>query len=72
MTPCPASCALHDRFANHTIGLFTKHGIDNVAYWVDDVGHEHRLIYMLGYPDLGPVRRAGRPSKRTQPGSKHG
>ena len=45
--------ALHDRFANHTIGLFKKHGIDNVAYWTDDVGTSNRLIYMLGYPDLG-------------------
>jgi hypothetical protein len=45
--------ALHDRFANHTMGLFTKHGIDNVAYWTDDVGTSNRLIYMLGHPDLG-------------------
>jgi hypothetical protein len=45
--------ALHDRFANHTMGLFTKHGIDNIAYWVDEVGTSNRLIYMLGYADLG-------------------
>jgi hypothetical protein len=45
--------ALHDRFANHTVGLFTKHGIDNIAYWTDDVGTSNRLVYMLGYPDLG-------------------
>ena len=45
--------ALHDRFANHTIGLFTKHGIDNIAYWTEDVGTSNRLVYMLGYPDLG-------------------
>lgn len=45
--------ALHDRFAKHTMGLFAKHGLDNVAYWVDDVGTSNRLTYMLGYPDLG-------------------
>jgi hypothetical protein len=45
--------ALHDRFANHTMGLFEKHGIDNIAYWIEDVGTNNRLVYMLGYPDLG-------------------
>ena len=45
--------ALHNRFADHTMQLFKKHGIDNVAYWTDDVGTSNRLIYMLGYPDLG-------------------
>jgi hypothetical protein len=45
--------ALHDRFANHTTLLFKKHGIDNVAYWTEDVGTSNRLVYMLGYPDLG-------------------
>jgi hypothetical protein len=45
--------ALHDRFANHTMQLFTKHGIDNVAYWTDDVGTSNRLVYMLGHADLG-------------------
>ncbi|MGQ4810217.1 hypothetical protein NKDENANG_03666 [Candidatus Entotheonellaceae bacterium PAL068K] len=45
--------AVHDRFANHTIGLFEKHGIENIAYWADDVGVSNRLIYMLGYADLG-------------------
>ena len=44
---------LHDRFANHTIGLFEKHGIENVAYWTEDVGISNRLVYMLGYPTLG-------------------
>ena len=44
---------LHNRFSNHTMGLFEKHGIENVAYWTEDVGTSNRLIYMLGYPDLG-------------------
>ncbi|MGE3536496.1 MAG: NIPSNAP family protein [Candidatus Tectimicrobiota bacterium] len=45
--------ALHDRFAKHTMGLFSKHGIDNIAYWVDEAGTSNRLTYLLGYPDLG-------------------
>jgi hypothetical protein len=45
--------ALHDRFANHTMKLFAKHGIDNIAYWTDDVGTSNRLVYLLGYSDLG-------------------
>ena len=39
--------ALHDRFANHTMQLFKKHGIDNVAYWTEDIGTSNRLVYML-------------------------
>lgn len=45
--------ALHDRFANHTIKLFARHGIENIAYWTEDVGTSNRLVYLLGYPDLG-------------------
>jgi hypothetical protein len=35
------------------MGLFSKHGIENIAYWTNDVGVSNRLIYMLGYPGLG-------------------
>jgi hypothetical protein len=45
--------ALHDRFANHTMALFNKHGIENVAYWTEDVGTSNRLVYMLGHAYLG-------------------
>ena len=45
--------ALHDRFANHTMGLFEKHGIENIGYWTEEVGVSSRLVYMLGYPSLG-------------------
>ncbi|MBI3327721.1 MAG: NIPSNAP family protein [Nitrospinae bacterium] len=45
--------ALHDRFAHHTIQLFAKQGIENIAYWTEDVGTSNRLVYMLGYPSLG-------------------
>ena len=45
--------ALHDRFANHTMKLFEKHGIENVGYWTADVGTSNKLTYMLGYDGLG-------------------
>jgi hypothetical protein len=45
--------ALHDRFANHTMRLFEKHGMENIAYWTEDVGTSNRLVYLLGYPSLG-------------------
>ena len=45
--------ALNDRFANHTTGLFEKHGIKNVGYWTEDVGTNNKLVYMLGYANLG-------------------
>ncbi len=45
--------ALHDRFADHTINLFKKHGMKNVGYWTEDVGTSNKLVYMLGYSGLG-------------------
>lgn len=43
---------LHNRFSNHTMGLFKKHGIENIAYWTETVGISNRLVYLLGYPSL--------------------
>ena len=57
---------LHDRFSNHTMGLFEKHGIENVAYWPEDVGTSNRLVYMLGYPDLA-AREKGWAAFRSDP-----
>ena len=44
--------ALHDRFSDHTIKLFERHGMENIAYWTESVGTSNRLVYMLGYPSL--------------------
>ena len=49
---------LQNRFSDHTMGLFEKHGIENVAYWTEDVGTSNRLVYMLGYTDLGARERS--------------
>jgi hypothetical protein len=44
---------LHNRFANHTLRLFEKHGMANIGYWTEVFGTSNRLVYMLGYPSLG-------------------
>ncbi len=40
---------LHARFRNHTVGLFEKHGMENVGYWVptEEPQSEITLIYVL-------------------------
>lgn len=44
--------ALHTRFRDHTMKLFERHGMTNVAYWVPVENPERRLVYLLSYPDL--------------------
>jgi hypothetical protein len=41
--------ALHERFRNHTIDLFAKHGMTNVAYFtpVEGEAAENTLVYFL-------------------------
>jgi hypothetical protein len=44
---------LHERFRDHTIALFTKHGMTNVAYWQllpDQPAADNTLVYMLAHP----------------------
>jgi hypothetical protein len=43
---------LHARFANLTLPLFRKHGIEVVAFWEDIVGTSNRLTYLVAYRDL--------------------
>ena len=41
--------ALNQRFANHTAGLFEKHGMKNFGYWIpfDTPDSENTLIYLI-------------------------
>jgi hypothetical protein len=44
--------ALDSRFRDHTVKLFSKHGMQNVAYWhlaSDQKGAENKLIYLLAH-----------------------
>ncbi len=42
--------ALQTRFREHTMALFEKHGMSNIAYWVPKENPEQILIYLLAYP----------------------
>lgn len=43
--------ALHKRFAEHTMKLFERHGIQNEMYWVptDDARKDNTLIYIISH-----------------------
>ena len=43
---------LHARFRDHTIGLFAKHGMTNLAYWqptADQRDADNTLVYLLAH-----------------------
>lgn len=42
---------LLQRFRNHTVALFAKHGMTNVGYWVPAENPDRKLIYLLSFPD---------------------
>lgn len=50
--------ALHTRFREHTMTLFTRHGMTNVGYWTpqDSAHHENTLVYLLAYPSRQAAR----------------
>ena len=51
--------ALNDRFANHTLALFEKHGISVVGFWESAVGgRTNTLYYMLAFKSLGDLETA--------------
>ena len=43
--------ALHKRFREHTMKMFEKHGMTNVAYWTfeDSPARENTLIYVISH-----------------------
>lgn len=41
--------ALNARFRDHTLKLFEKHGMTNVAYWVPIDNKDNQLIYLLSH-----------------------
>ena len=51
-TPAGKLADLHARFQNHTLNLFTKHGMTHIAYWTptdEDKGANNQLIYILSH-----------------------
>jgi len=43
--------ALEDRFRDHTLKLFKKHGMTNIAYWktIEKENAQPRLVYLLAH-----------------------
>ena len=42
---------LQARFRNHTIGIFNRHNMTSIGYWVpqDSPNHDNTLVYMLAH-----------------------
>jgi len=52
-TPAPDKLeALLTRFRDHTIKLFTKHGMTHIGYWItqEKDGGQPKLVYILAHP----------------------
>jgi hypothetical protein len=47
------------RFRNHTMKIFEKHGMTNVAYWVpqDAPLHDTTLVYMISHPSREAAKK---------------
>src|ERR1044071_1963671 len=51
---------LHRRFREHTMELFARHGMTNVAYWTpeDSTLRDNTLVYRLAYPSRDAARQS--------------
>jgi len=51
--------ALHKRFREHTMKMFEKHGMTNVAYWTpqDSPGKDNTLIYVISHPSREAAKK---------------
>lgn len=52
---------LHARFRDHTVGLFAKHGIENVAYWTPakgEPGADNTLIYFIAGKSVDAIKKS--------------
>jgi NIPSNAP len=52
--------ALNARFRNHTVGLFTKHGMTNIGYWTPQDGPMagNTLIYILAHDSRDAAKKS--------------
>ena len=61
LTPEGKLEALNQRFREHTVELFSKHGMSHFGYWVpseEQQGAGHTLIYLLAHQDAGARDRS--------------
>lgn len=52
-----AADRLHARFADHTFGLFDRHGMTVSGFW-HDAADPGRIVYLLAFPDEEARRAA--------------
>lgn len=52
--------ALQRRFRDHTMRIFTRHGMTNIGYWVpqDSARSANTLVYILAYPSREAARQS--------------
>lgn len=52
--------ALHARFRNHTLKIFAKHGMKNVAYWAptDEPLKSNTLIYVVAHESREAAKKS--------------
>jgi len=53
--------ALQDRFRNHTLALFEKHGFDVIGFWIPldaEGGPTNTLVYLLAFSDRDAAKKA--------------
>ena len=52
--------ALNARFRDHTLGLFTKHGITNIGYWTpqDAPTSQNTLVYLIAHPSREAAKKS--------------
>jgi len=51
--------ALHKRFREHTLKMFEKHGMTNIAYWTpqDSPGKDNTLVYVISHASREQARK---------------
>ena len=51
---------LHKRFADHTMKIFARHGMKNIAYWTPDDPKlkANTLVYVLAHKDRQAARKS--------------
>ena len=51
---------LHERFRDHTIKLFEKHGMENLIYWspMDMDDSDRKLVYLLGHKSVEAAKES--------------
>lgn len=49
--------AMHKRFREHTCGLFKKHGMELVGFWVPQQD-KSKLVYILAFPSRDEAKKS--------------